>query len=54
VKDTIAAHEPRLVVTSVDVQLPRPCRDVFRVLIAGTVNTLTGNREKVSFPVDVK
>lgn len=54
VKDTITAHEPRLIVTSVDVQLPRPCRDVFKVLIAGTIKTLTGSLEKVSFPVDVK
>jgi type VI secretion system lysozyme-like protein len=53
VKDTIAAHEPRLIVTSVDVQLPRPCRDIFRVLIAGTIKTLAGNLESVSFPVDV-
>lgn len=54
VKDTIAAHEPRLLVTSVDVHLPRPCRDVFRVLITGTIRTLNGSLEKVSFPVDVK
>ncbi len=54
VKDAISAHEPRLVVTSVDIQLPRPCRDVFKVLIAGTVKMLNGRLEKVSFPIDVK
>lgn len=53
VKDTITAHEPRLLITSVDVHLPRPCRDVFRVLISGAVKTLAGSLEKVSFPVDV-
>ncbi len=53
VKDTLAAHEPRLFVASVDVQLPRPCRDVFRVLISGNIKTLSGSLEEVSFPVDV-
>lgn len=54
VKDAIAAHEPRLVVTSVDVQLPRPCRDVFRVIITGKIKSINGLFEKVTFPVDVK
>ncbi len=54
VKDTISAHEPRLLVTSVDVQLPRPCRDVFRVLITGKIKTLNGRLESVAFPIDVK
>ena len=53
VRDTIAAHEARLVVSTVDVQLPRPCRDVFRVIISGQVKTISGHIEKVVFPVDV-
>jgi predicted component of type VI protein secretion system len=53
VKETLAAHEPRLFVASVEVQLPRPCRDVFRVMISGNVKTLSGSYEKVSFPIDV-
>jgi predicted component of type VI protein secretion system len=54
VKDTIDAHEPRLFVTSVDIQLPRPCRDVFRVLITGKIKNINGGLENVTFPVDVK
>ncbi len=54
VKDTLTAHEPRLSVISVDVQLPRPCRDVFRVMICGNIKTLNGHIEQVNFPVDVK
>jgi len=53
VKDTIDAHEPRLFVTSVDIQLPRPCRDVFRVLITGKIKNINGGFENVTFPVDV-
>lgn len=53
VRDTIVAHEPRLSVATVDVQMPRPCRDVFRVMITGEVKTSTGKKEKVHFPVDV-
>jgi type VI secretion system lysozyme-like protein len=54
VSETITAHEPRLVVTSVDVQLPRPCRDIFRVLISGKIKNTNGEFENVTFPIDVK
>ena len=53
VKETIAAHEPRLLVASVDIQLPRPCRDIFRVLISGKVKTICGDFENVVFPINV-
>ena len=54
VKDTIDAHEPRIVVNSVEVQLPRPCRDIFRVLIDGVVITIQGEAKPVIFPIDVQ
>ena len=53
VKKTITAHEPRLIVASVEIQLPRPCRDMFRVLITGKVIAINGDFENITFPVNV-
>jgi type VI secretion system lysozyme-like protein len=53
VHDTIAAHEPRFAIRAVDVEMPRPCRDAFRVLISGEIKVDDTRSELVTFPVEV-
>lgn len=53
VQSVINAHEPRITVIAVEVDIPRPCRDSFRVLITGELNTRDG-KETVMFPLDVR
>lgn len=53
VQSVIQAHESRITVIAVDIDVPRPCRDAFRVLITGEMNTRNG-KESVMFPVEVR
>ncbi len=53
VHNTIRWHEPRLLVYTVTVETPRPCRDVLRVKITGLVRGEDRQETMVSFSVDV-
>lgn len=53
VQSVIQAHESRITVIAVEIDVPRPCRDTFRVLITGEINTRNG-KESVMFPVEVR
>jgi len=52
VEKVIQAHEYRIRVVSVEIKVPRPCRDIFIVMITGEINTRSG-KKSVAFPVDV-
>ena len=51
VREALIAHEPRLILHSVTLEMPRYHRDSFRVLITGEISTLPGILERVLFPV---
>lgn len=54
VREAIEAHEKRLIVDTIDVQLPRPSREIFRVVVTGSIRTRRGDLERVSFPIEVQ
>ncbi len=54
VREAIDAHEKRLIVDTIDVQLPRPSREIFRVVVTGSIRTRRGDLERVSFPIEVQ
>ena len=54
VREAIEAHEKRLIVGTIDVQLPRPSREIFRVVVTGSIRTRRGDLERVSFPIEVQ
>lgn len=53
IRETISAYEPRLVVDSVTVDAPRPCRDALSAFIVGSVWRRDCSLVSVGFPVAV-
>lgn len=53
IRETVSAHEPRIVVDSVTVDTPRSSRDCLSVLISGYVRKGDYSMVPVRFPVSV-